>query len=118
MSGRTKRVSFADGEVIFREGEASDAAYLIVSGAVSIVAGFGSPQQQTIAVIGKGEYFGEMGAIGGCPRSATAVADGPVDCAAVTPDEFMQTLLEKPREAIHLLKVLFERLRRAEQRLA
>ena len=118
MSGRTKRLSFADGDVIFREGEASDAAYLLMSGAVYIVTDFRSPRQKTIAVLGKGEYFGEMGAIDNCPRSATAVANGPVECVSVTPDEFMQTLLEKPQEAIHLLKVLFERLRRADRRIA
>jgi CRP-like cAMP-binding protein len=58
-----------------------------------------------------------MGAIDNCPRSATAVAKGPVDCVSVTPDEFMRTLLEKPHEAIHLLKVLFERLRQADRRM-
>ena len=112
-----RRCSFTHGHVIFREGEASDAAYLLVSGAVDIVTGFGSPQQKTIAVLGKGEYFGEMGAIDNCPRSATAVANGPIDCVSVTPDEFMKTLLEQPREAIELLKVLFERLRRADRRM-
>ena len=118
VDGRTKRVSFADGDVIFREGDASDAAYLVVSGAVFIVNGFGSSKQKTIAVLRKGEYFGEMGAIDNCPRSATAVANGPVDCVSITPDEFMQTLVDTPQEAIHLLKVLFERLRRAERQIA
>lgn len=114
MSGRINHVSYADGDVIFREGEPSDAAYLVVSGAVSIIAGYHSLQQRTIVVLGKGDYFGEMGAIDSSARSATAVAKGAVECVSVTPDEFMQTLLEKPQEAIHLLKVLFERLRRAE----
>ena len=118
MGGRTERVSFADGEVIFGEGEPSDAAYLLVSGEVYIVTGFRSLQQKTIAVLGKGQYFGEMGAIDNHPRSATAVAHGAVECASVTPDEFMKTLLEKPQEAIHLLKVLFERLRQADRRIA
>ena len=117
MGDSLKRVEFAEGDVIFREGEASDAAYLVTSGRVSIVTGFGSSQQKTIAVLGKGEYFGEMGAIDNCPRSATAVADGPVECVSVTPEEFMRTLLEKPQEAIHLLKVLFERLRQADRRM-
>jgi CRP-like cAMP-binding protein len=118
MAGRIQRVNFGNGDVIFREGEASDAAYLVVSGAVCIVTGFGSPQQKTIAVLRKGEYFGEMGAIDNYPRSATAIASGPVDCVSVTPDEFMRTLLEKPQEAVHLLKVLFERLRQADRRIA
>jgi putative ABC transport system ATP-binding protein len=112
-----RRLTFADGDVIFREGDASDAAYLVVSGVVEIVIGFGSPDAKTMSVLRKGEYFGEMGAIDDCPRSATAVAKGSVDCVCVSPEEFMQTLVTEPKEAIDLLKVLFERLRRADRRI-
>jgi CRP/FNR family cyclic AMP-dependent transcriptional regulator len=111
------RRNFVAGDVIFREGEASDAAYLVVSGIVEIVIGFDSPRRKTIAVVGKGEYFGEMGAIDSCPRSATAVAMDNVDCVCVGQEEFMETLLKQPTEAIDLLKILFERLRRADRRM-
>jgi CRP/FNR family cyclic AMP-dependent transcriptional regulator len=112
-----RRLTFADGAVIFREGEASDAAYLLVTGVVKVVRDFGTAEEKTIAFVGKGEYFGEMGAIDSYPRSATAVAKGEVDCAAVSPEEFMDTLVKQPAEAIELLKVLFERLRRADRRI-
>jgi CRP/FNR family transcriptional regulator, cyclic AMP receptor protein len=112
-----RRRSFAEGDVIFREGEVSDAAYLVISGTVEIVTGFGSPHAKTIAVLGKGEYFGEMGAIDNSPRSATAVAKGNVDCVSVGPEEFMETLVNEPTAAIDLLKILFERLRRANRRM-
>ena len=112
-----RRLTFGDGDVIFREGEVSDAAYLLVSGVVKIVQDFGTAHEKTIAVVGKREYFGEMGAIDNSPRSATAVAKGEVDCAAVSPEEFMDTLVKQPAEAIELLKVLFERLRRADRRM-
>jgi len=102
--------------VIFREGEPSDAAYLVVSGFVQVVTGFGSPHQRTIGMLGKGQYFGEMGAIDSSPRSATAVAKGEVDCVSVGPREFMETLVRQPTEAIALLKILFERLRQANRR--
>jgi CRP-like cAMP-binding protein len=110
-------MTFADGAVIFREGEASDAAYLLITGVVKVVRDYGTSEEKTIAVVGKGEYFGEMGAIDNSPRSATAVAKGEVDCAAVGAEEFMDVLVKQPTEAIELLKVLFERLRRADKRL-
>ena len=112
-----RRRTFADGDVIFREGEPSDAAYLVVSGFVQVVTGYGSPHQETIGTLGKGQYFGEMGAIDNCPRSATAIAKGNVDCAFVRPEEFMATLVNEPTAAIDLLKILFERLRRANQKM-
>lgn len=105
-------------DLIFREGDASEAAYLIVSGSVRIVKGYGTDKPKEIAVVGAGEYVGEMGAIDNVPRSASAVAQGQVVCAPVTPADFMDMLRKNPDEAIDLLKILFERLREANRRLA
>lgn len=69
-------------------------------------------------MVGAGEYVGEMGAIDDLPRSASAVAQGRVVAAPVTPGQFMDMLRMNPDEAIDLLKVLFERLRAANRRLA
>lgn len=110
--------TYKDGEAIFREGETSEAAFLIVSGEVEIVKGYESNHARTIATIGAGEYVGEMGVVEAKPRSATAVAKGPTVCAPVTQAEFMALLLENPEEAIGLIKVLFERLRAASDKLA
>ena len=110
--------NYKAGDLIFREGEPSEAAYLIVSGNVSIVKGHGTADSKELAVVGAGEYVGEMGAIDNLPRSASAVAQGPVVCAPVTPDDFMDMLRRNPDEAIDLLKILFARLREANRRLA
>lgn len=113
-----QRHSFQDGDVIFREGEHSDSAYLIVSGQVRIVRIHDADAPETLAVLGQGEYFGEMGAIDNKPRSATAMALGPVLCMSVGQDEFMDMLLNRPQDSIELLKILFERLRSANEKLA
>ncbi|MEO3431047.1 cyclic nucleotide-binding domain-containing protein [Pelagibius sp. CAU 1746] len=112
-----KRHSFKDGEVIFRENDPSDAAYLIMEGKVEIIHGRRSEANTTVAVLGRGEYFGEMGVIDDKPRSATARAKGETACMSVSRDEFMDMLLNRPEESIELLKVLFERLRKANDRL-
>ncbi len=110
--------TYKPGDVIFREGEQSHAAYLIISGNVRIVKNFDTTNPKELAVISAGEYVGEMGAIDNLPRSASAVAQDTVVCAPVTPAEFMDMLRKNPDEAIDLLKVLFERLRAASRRLA
>src|SRR5689334_10442309 len=73
-----ERLIFRDGDVIFHEGETSNGAYLVMSGVVEIVQSVGSARRKVIATLGKGQYFGEMGAIDDHPRSATAYAKGPV----------------------------------------
>ena len=113
-----KRHDFKDGEVIFRKGDRGDTAYVITQGQVEIVQARRDGESQVVAVLKRGEYFGEMGAIDDKPRSATAVAKGPVTCMSVSRDEFMDMLLHRPQESIDLLKVLFERLRTANEKLA
>ena len=113
-----KRHDFENGEIIFRKGDRSDAAYLITQGQVEIVREREDGEVETVAVLERGEYFGEMGAIDEKPRSATAKAKGPVACMSVSQEEFMDMLLNRPQESIDLLKVLFERLRNANERLA
>lgn len=113
-----KRHDFENGEIIFRKGDRSEAAYLITQGQVEIVQEREDGETETVAVLERGEYFGEMGAIDEKPRSATARAKGPVACMSVSQEEFMDMLLNRPQESIDLLKVLFERLRSANERLA
>jgi len=67
------RKAFAAGQVIIREGEAGDAAYMIVSGhcrAYRTVDG----QRETLATMGPGEVFGEMALLLDEPRAATVEA--------------------------------------------
>ncbi len=113
-----KRHNFKSGDIIFREGERSNAAYLITSGQVEIVLVRDHSKSKAIAVLNKGEYFGEMGAIDDKPRSASAIAKGPVVCMSVGQKEFTDMLINRPQESIDLLKVFFERLRKANEKLA
>ena len=48
-----RRQTFPDGAVIFREGEVSDAAYLLISGVVKVVQDYETPHEKTIALVGK-----------------------------------------------------------------
>ena len=113
-----KRHDFKDGEVIFRKGDPSVAAYLITHGQIEIVQERPDGEIESVAVLRRGEYFGEMGAIDEKPRSASAIAKGPAACMSVSQEEFMDMLLNRPQESIDLLKVLFERLRRTNEKLA
>jgi serine/threonine-protein kinase len=67
------QLTFKAGEPIVREGEAGDAAYIILEGhcqASRLVGG----QQQPLRLLGPGEMFGETAVLTGAPRSATVTA--------------------------------------------
>ena len=72
-SGTAKKVFFNEGDVVFREGEPGDAAFIVESGAVGIrkiVEG----EEVELATLQAGELFGEMAILDGSPRMANAVA--------------------------------------------
>jgi CRP-like cAMP-binding protein len=65
--------SYVAGEYIFKQGQPSDNVYVIKSGEVEIVKKEGEGEA-VLARLREGEYFGEMGLIGGRPRNAGARA--------------------------------------------
>jgi CRP-like cAMP-binding protein len=111
-----RRRRFAAGEVIFREGDASDQAYLLRSGRVAILKESGHGPVQ-LAVLGDGDVLGEMGLLEERPRSATARVLDDVVADAVNATEFSHMLENDPGASIGILRVLFERLRAVNERL-
>lgn len=71
---RVELVTFSPGEVIHREGDESDAFYVIRNGMVKIVKDLPTPR--TLTYLGRGDFFGEAGLMLDKPRSATAIACG------------------------------------------
>jgi len=69
----TVRQRFGPGQVIFRERDKASEAFVIESGRVEISTDVGS-ERKVLAILGPGEMFGEMAALDGTERSATAVA--------------------------------------------
>jgi CRP-like cAMP-binding protein len=103
---------FSAGQTIFSEGDQSDAAYVIRAGRVEILKDTPAGQMP-LAMLGEGDVFGEMGLLEDRPRSASACATEAVVADAVSRSEFLRLLLHEPREALGLLRALFERLRTA-----
>ncbi len=108
---------FADGEVIFREGDASDRAFEIVSGNVEI-AKIGDDGEMRLALLGPGQMFGEMGILDQGTRSATAKAVGPVTVTVVSRKDFLAGVRDRPDLALSIMSQLVERLRGADEMLA
>lgn len=67
-------VDYKRGKQIFDEGDAGDKFYLIMKGAVRISRNVPGMGEEALAVLGAGNYFGEMSLIDDAPRSATALA--------------------------------------------
>ena len=62
---------YAAGEQVVRQGRPGDSMFVIVSGSVEVTASEGARPAARIAVLGPGDYFGEMSLLTGSARSAT-----------------------------------------------
>jgi putative ABC transport system ATP-binding protein len=85
-------VTLRDGDLLFRQGDASDRIYLIEEGEVDIVRQAPDREPETIATLGPGECFGEMGPLFDLPRSATARARGATRVKGYTPAALREEL--------------------------
>ncbi len=104
---------FQRGQVIFREGDKSQEAYFIVSGLVEITINT-SHGVQSLAKIGPGEIFGEMGMIMDRPRSATATSLENTTVETIGEGDFEQQIIQR-RDRLHIyLSTLFERIRKTD----
>lgn len=105
------------GEVIFREGEPGDTMFVIRAGRVRIskhVRG----GEKTFAVLGPGEFFGEMAILNGKPRTATATAVDEVTLLELDAERF-QTMITKQAEiAVRFIQKLARRLEDADALIA
>jgi CRP-like cAMP-binding protein len=111
------RIEFKAGNRIFSTGDQSDFCYQIFSGSVSIVLNV-KGVDRTVAKLGPGEVFGEMGIIDDGPRSATAVAETDTVCIAYTPDDILYQIDNNPQTMSAIMKTLIKRLRDANKSIA
>jgi|TARA_B100000315_G_scaffold114761_1_gene105267 CRP-like cAMP-binding protein/tetratricopeptide (TPR) repeat protein len=105
---------YAEGDVIFREGQRSSKAYVVRSGRVELLKNSaGGPVR--LAILGPGETFGEMGVIDRATRSATARAVGKVTLEEIERQGFIDQLRYDPEMAIQVIDSLSGRLRSANE---
>ena len=98
---------FQTGSTIFAEGTPGEVMYVVLEGEVEVRVG-----STLIEVIGPGDIVGEMALIDAQVRSATIVAKSECRLALVDEQRFLFMVQETPFFALHVMRVLAERLRR------
>jgi CRP-like cAMP-binding protein len=67
----------AAGDTLFREGDEARAMFVVLSGEVEVLKRSSNGVDARVAVLGPGDWFGEMGVVDIQPRSATVRALAP-----------------------------------------
>ncbi|MDA1138261.1 MAG: peptidase domain-containing ABC transporter [Planctomycetota bacterium] len=84
---------FQEGDIVFRQGDQGDRFYIITSGKVDVVLE-SQGQEEVIATLREGEFFGELALLSDRPRAATIRALEKLELAWMGKEQF-QDLVEK-----------------------
>jgi CRP/FNR family transcriptional regulator len=109
--------SFAAGEVVFREGDESNTAYVVRSGHARAIRQHSDGRVLTLANFGPGEVFGELAMFDSDRRSATIEAIDQLDLLAILSADMQRLMREHPDIAVKLVVTLGRRLREVNDRL-
>jgi small-conductance mechanosensitive channel/CRP-like cAMP-binding protein len=97
---------FADGERIVRQGEEGASMFVVLSGSVRVVL---EPSGQQVAILGAGEFFGEMSVLTGEPRTATVIAIGDVHLLEIVASDMRQLMQSTPGLLEHIGEIVAAR---------
>jgi CRP-like cAMP-binding protein len=99
------------GHVIFYEDDPGEAAYVMRSGAVTIMLTTPDGRELVINEMHAGDCFGELALLTGQPRSASAVARDASEVVVIPREQFLSELGAEPQLMRHLLETMANRLR-------
>ena len=101
-------------ENIFAEGDVGTVMYILQAGRVEIFKRVRG-QELRLALLEKGDFFGEMAILENRPRTASARAFEAARVLEIDSSTFGQMLLENPEISIRMLRKLSRRLRNADE---
>lgn len=112
-----RRRSYMAGDVLFLEGDRSHSVFACLEGRVRIFLTTPSGRELLVGIKAPGEEFGELSALDGRPRSASAAAIDDTVVAVLPASRYMDLLLGAPHLSVSVCQSLSTELRRANDRL-
>ena len=102
---------YADGEVVVRQGEVGDYMFVIQEGQLAVLKEHEGSPAVRVAVLNKGDIFGEMAIFEQEIRSATVQAMGEAQVLTVDKKTFLRRVQEDPSLAFNLVRMMSQRIR-------
>ncbi|MEB3197932.1 MAG: cyclic nucleotide-binding domain-containing protein [Candidatus Sericytochromatia bacterium] len=108
--GIARTESLRRGEEVFREGSAGEDMFLVLTGAIELTTEVGRTSTQRLALLDRGQIFGELACFDALPRSATATAFVDADLLRIPGSELRGLIAQNPGLAASLLRNLVKKL--------
>jgi CRP-like cAMP-binding protein/Fe-S-cluster-containing dehydrogenase component len=116
LKGSVELQRFAPGQVIVQQGETADSFYLVRIGFVKVSENYPGGEL-VLAYLSRGDYFGEIGLLGGGVRTATCTALDHVELVCISGGDFREMVTKFPSVRAGLEAVAAERRAANQQRM-
>ena len=108
---------FKSGDLVFKQGDEGKIMYVVQEGQVEVLQEVGEIDWQ-VAVLERGDFFGEMAVLEGEARShSVRVMDGGAKLVSITPGGFKSMLERNPALSVRMIRKLGKRLQKSEDML-
>ena len=117
LAALVTRKSVLRGTTIMVAGDITDSLYIVISGRLKVMMSDAEGKEVILAILGSGEFFGEMGLIDDAPRSASVVSIESCELLCVTKRDFKRCLAENFEMSMAVMRGLVKRLREADRKI-
>ena len=113
----SQRLSFDEDQVLFRQNESGETAYVLIDGTADVFVNAGD-REVWVASVGRNEIVGEIAILCDVPRTATVRTTSKVEALVIQKDQLIELLRSFPDIAIAMIRVLALRVNRTNQEVA
>lgn len=117
ISGAVVKRRFKRGEALVEQGHKSNALCILLTGRARVITSDSRGREVILAMLGQGDYIGEMSIIDNEPHSATVRAEVQTDVLLLGRAEFARCLSENASMALVVMRGLVKRLRHADRKI-
>jgi CRP/FNR family transcriptional regulator, cyclic AMP receptor protein len=118
LARRLVRRRFSSGQIIFHHGDPGGLLYIINKGKVKIAHSTPEGHEALLAILGDGDFFGELALLDDSPRSATAEALVTTETLTLHREDFMRYIHNNPDFALHVLHIMAQHIRRLNSQIS
>ncbi|MBC6441003.1 MAG: Crp/Fnr family transcriptional regulator [Rhodospirillales bacterium] len=111
-----ERLTFGQGDVLFRQGDEGDSAYIIIDGEADVLVATDTGQV-TVATLKTNDFLGETAILCDVPRTATVQAKTDLVTLMISKDLFFQLVSQFPSMSIEIMRELARRVERTTAQL-
>ena len=117
LASLLSRKPYPRNSTVVAAGDPADALYIVISGRLKVVMSDNERREAILAILNRGDFFGEIGLIDQAPRSASVVTLESCELLTMTRTDFMKGLQKNFNLAMNVIGGLVKRLREADQKI-